>query len=71
MTSVTKPRTTSKAKEREQAGLDTVSKSSLAIMGGISAMIGLWAAAAFVGAMFVAGGPFELVKSWFSAITGM
>ena len=53
-----------------QAGLDSVSKGSVAAMGGISALIGLWAVACFAGAM-VSSGPLGLVKGWVSAVTGM
>lgn len=73
MTTLTKTRTVTKAKadEHAQVGLDSLSKGSLAFMGGISALIGIWAAACFVGAMITGGGPLAMASSWFTAITGM
>ncbi|MBU0483217.1 MAG: hypothetical protein KKB30_01720 [Proteobacteria bacterium] len=53
-----------------QTGLDTVSKGSVVVMGLVSATIGLWATACFIGAMITGGGPLQLAQSWFSAITG-
>lgn len=71
MTTLTKTRTETQAKTDEQVGLDSLSKGSLAVMGGVSALIGLWAAACFVGALITGGGPLAMARSWFSAITGM
>lgn len=68
MTTLTKTQT--KASEQTQVGLDSVSKTSIGVMGGISALIGLWAAACFVGAL-ISDGPLGLIKGWFAAITGM
>jgi hypothetical protein len=73
MTTLTKTRTKVqvKAGEHSQAGLDSLSQGSLAVMGGISALIGIWAAACFVGALITGGGPLAMATGWFSAITGM
>lgn len=68
MTTLTRAQT--RTSTQAQTGLDSVSKGSVAAMAGVSALIGLWAAACFVGAM-VSSGPLSLVKGWFSAITGM
>ncbi|MBU0486073.1 MAG: hypothetical protein KKB30_16330 [Proteobacteria bacterium] len=54
-----------------QTGLDTVSKSSIVVMGIVSTSIGLWATACIIGAMFTSGGPLQLAQSYFSAITGI
>jgi hypothetical protein len=67
------------SKIRQQTGagagsrtsLDTVTKTAITTMGTLSAVIGLWAAASLVGAMFSAGGPLGLIRSWFQAVTGM
>lgn len=40
-------------------------------MGGVSALIALWAAACFVGGLISAGGPVGLAFGWFKAITGL
>ncbi len=53
-----------------QAGLDTVTKGSIAVMGGASALIGLWAVACIIVAAFAAG-PLGLVKGWFTAVAGL
>ncbi len=56
--------------EEELSGLDAVSKASLAVMGGISGIIGIWAMVALVSAM-VRVGPLDLFRSWLQAVTGM
>ena len=66
----TMTKTQTRTNTQTQTGLDSISKGSLAAMGGISALIGVWAAACFIGAT-ISGGPFELVKNFFQAITGM
>lgn len=40
-------------------------------MGGVSALIALWAATCFIGGLISAGGPVELAYSWFKAIAGL
>jgi hypothetical protein len=60
-----------KAKEDTFAGLDETTKLSISIMGGVSALIGVWAAAGLISAMIGIGGPLQLVQSWFSAVTGL
>lgn len=67
----TQTRTQTRTRAQTQTGLDSISTGSVAAMGGVSALIGLWAAACFVGAMMSGGGPLALAKGWFSAITGM
>ena len=54
-----------------QAGVDAVTKGSIAVMGGVSALVGLWAVACFAGAFIESGGPLEFVKSFFKAIWGL
>lgn len=68
---MTTARKRTRAKESSQVGLDTLSKGSLVVMGGISALIGLWAAISFVSALIGGGGPLALVRSWFEAVIGM
>lgn len=70
MTTLTRTRTRTGTSTQTQSGLDSVSRGSVAAMGGVSALIGLWAAACFVGAM-VSSGPLSLAKGFFSAVTGM
>ena len=64
-----KPRT--RLDENSQVGLDTLSKGSLVAMGGISALIGVWAVISFVSAFIGSGGPLVLVRSWLEAVIGM
>lgn len=64
-------------KTRQQTGVasrtseSAVSKGAIAAMTGLSAIVGLWAAASFVGAMITSGGPLALVRGWFQAVTGL
>lgn len=52
-------------------GLDTFARGGISVMGGVSALIALWAGACFIGGLISAGGPVELAYSWFKAITGL
>ena len=68
----TKQRTTTKSisSSTTRSGLDMVSIASLGTMGAISAFVGTWALVCFTAALMNIG-PVEMVKSFFSAITGM
>jgi hypothetical protein len=55
--------------ERVMVG-DALSKDTVSTFTGISVLIGVWAVCSFVGAMFMIGGPTQLVRSWFSAVMG-
>ncbi|MBU0483218.1 MAG: hypothetical protein KKB30_01725 [Proteobacteria bacterium] len=50
-----------------ETGINVAAKGVFAVAGTASAIIGLWAAACFVGAI-ASVGPLGLIKSWFSAI---
>jgi len=54
-----------------RTGLDTFAKGSISVMAGLSALIGIWAVACFIGGLINIGGPVELAYGWFRAITGM
>jgi len=69
MTTLT--RTQTRTNIQVQTGLDSLSKSSVVAMGALSALIGLWAATCFVGALIGGGGQLSLVQSWVSAISGI
>lgn len=58
------------AGQQTRTGLDTLAIGTISIMGGISALIGIWAAACFVGG-FLGNGPVALAYGWFRAITGL
>lgn len=50
--------------------LDTTGKVTVALIGGTSLLIGLWAVACFAGALMTAG-PIGLVQGFISAVTGL
>lgn len=67
-------------KEQSQAGTHEVTKTTVAteidkvILGSIVAFTGvvaLWSVACLMSAMFQAGGPLQLVGSYFKALAGM
>ena len=62
-------RTTTQAKADTNT-MDAASKITVTMMGSASAMIGLWAVACFASAL-IGNGPLGLIKSYFSAVTGM
>jgi len=61
----------SQTKETAKVAVDSVSRGSIITMGVASALVGLWAVACLVSAMVGSGSPIELIKSWFSAVSGM
>lgn len=48
-----------------------VSKATVYTVGVVSALIGVWGLACFVGGMIASGGPLSFVGNWFKAFTGM
>jgi len=68
---LTKKRQMVRTGEQTQTGLDTFAKGGITIMGGVSALIALWAAACFIGGLISAGGPVGLAYGWYKAITGL
>lgn len=73
MTTASRTKSAARTKTRSVTGvgLDSVSKAGIAVMGGISALIGLWAAASLISALVDGGGLLNLTRSWFQAVTGM
>lgn len=69
--SKTETRSRGKSSSTTRTGLDAVSRTAIGVMGGISALIGLWAAACLVSALIDGGGLLSLTSSWFQAVTGM
>lgn len=63
--------TRTNAHENTQVGLDDVTKTSITVMGAVSALIGIWAAASLIAAMVSVGGPLALVKGWVGAVSGL
>jgi hypothetical protein len=70
-TTLTKKRQVVRNAEQAGSGLDTFAKGSISVMGGVSALIALWAAACFIGGVLSAGGPVQLAFSWFRAVSGL
>lgn len=71
MKTISKVRQDIRVEETSQTRLDAVSKATIAAMGAVSAIIGLWAMACLVSAMIGSGGLLALTKSWFQAVSGM
>ena len=68
----TTARTKTRTKTTEHANVaHEVSKGTIAAMSAVPSLIGIWAAACFVGGLINAGGPLALAKSWFQAVAGM
>jgi len=67
----TKTKQQVQAHTNEKSDLDSVTKYSIFIMGGISALVGIWAATCIISAIAGTGGPLNLAQSWFSSISGM
>lgn len=67
----TKSQVREKAGSTTRVGLDSISKAGVAAMGGVSAVIGLWALACLVSALVGNGGLLALTRSWLQAVTGM
>jgi hypothetical protein len=64
----------SKTGVRENTQTTVSSEVDKVIIGSIAAfagLVGLWSIACLGSAMFQAGGPLQLLKGWFSAISGM
>ena len=58
----------SRATDSTEIAVDKVVIGSVAAFAGI---VGLWAIACLVSAMYHAGGPVQLITGWFKAVTGM
>jgi hypothetical protein len=60
-----------RTRTREKASATTeVSRAGIYTMGIVSAVIGVWGLAAFIGGMVASGGPLSLVGNWFKAVAG-
>ena len=57
---------------KEQTSVETeISKVTVVALTAVSAAIGIWGLACFVGGMVSSGGPLAFIGSWFSAVSGM
>ena len=67
MNTMTKNTTRTTENTATEAGLDIIAKGTFGLIGGASAIIGVWAMASLIAAM-VSVGPIGLIKSWFTAV---
>lgn len=58
------------AKTESTSGIDTLSKTSIALMASVSASIGIWSVVCFSAALFT-NGPVGMVKGALTAVTGI
>jgi hypothetical protein len=65
-----KNRTTHRTAENAPAKVE-VSRGAMMAIGAVPTLVGIWAAACFFGGLIASGGPLAMLKSWFSAFTGM
>ncbi len=62
-------RTETRANESVRTGIDSISKGAIALMGGTSALVGLWATACMAVAV-LSSGPVAVVTGWFTSVAG-
>jgi len=71
MKTTTTTKTKVPVRTSEHVGVTTeISKGAIGALGGISALIGLWAIACFVGGLVASGGPVAMAKNWLEAVIG-
>ena len=63
-------KTRSQAKDSSRDAVDSLSRTSIVAMGGVSALVGLWAVACFASAL-LQNGPVEMVRGFVTALTGV
>ncbi len=68
-TLITKTKSAKREKTAEQVEYETM-MGSLGTIGAVPALIGIWAAACFVSALMQSGGPWNMARSLFMALTG-
>ena len=57
--------------EENVSATSEVSKAGIYTVGIVSALIGIWGLACFVGGLVASGGPLSLVGNWFKSVAGM
>ncbi|MCF6239139.1 MAG: hypothetical protein L3J79_10105 [Candidatus Marinimicrobia bacterium] len=53
------------------AATTEISKAGMYTVGVVSALIGVWGLACFVGGLVASGGPLSFIGNWFKAVGGM
>ena len=66
----TKTKTQSCTKANTQAQVE-ISKGAMFVVTSVPTLVGVWAAACFVGGLISSGGPVSMAKSFFSAVSGL
>jgi len=61
----------SKAGADERGAAAEISKTAVYTVGIVSALIGIWGLACFVGGLVASGGPLAFIGNWFKAVGGM
>ena len=57
--------------DEKVAATTEISKAGMYTVGIVSAMIGVWGLACFVGGLVASGGPLAFVGNWFKAVAGI
>lgn len=65
-----KSKTRTNTKVNDQAQVE-MSKGTMFVVASVPTLVGVWAAACFVGGLVASGGPVSMAQSFFAAVTGM
>lgn len=69
---LTKQQSQDRVQDRSQASVSAeVDKVVIGSVAAFTGIVGLWVVACLVSAMYQAGGPLQLIGSWFKAVSGM
>lgn len=69
---LTKEQSQTRTQDKSQTSVSTeVDKVIIGSVAAFTGLVGLWVVACIGTAMYQAGGPFQLIGSWFKAISGM
>lgn len=69
---LTKEQSRSRTQDKSQTSVSTeVDKVIIGSVAAFTGVIGLWVVACLASAMYQAGGPIQLIGSWFKAVSGM
>lgn len=69
---LTKQQSQSRVQDSSQSTVSAeVDKVIVGCIAAFTGVVGLWVVACLASAMYQAGGPFQLIGSWFKAVSGM
>ena len=66
----TKTKNQTSTKVNTQAQVE-ISKGAMFVVTSVPTLVGVWAAACFVGGLVASGGPVSMAQSFFAAVTGL